>query len=66
MKEYTTVQGDTWDKISYMVYGKEKYMDVLMQNNSSLLDYFIFPAGITLNIPELEAGKSDGLPEWRN
>ena len=31
--KYTTVQGDTWDLISYKVYGSEKYIGNLMQAN---------------------------------
>lgn len=27
---YITSQSDTWDRISYKVYGNEKYMDVLI------------------------------------
>lgn len=30
---YETVQGDTWDKIAYQVYGDEKYAGYLMENN---------------------------------
>ena len=44
---YQTIQGDTWDMIAKKVYGAEKHMDYLMENNFPLLDYFIFPAGIT-------------------
>ena len=45
---YKTIQGDTWDMISKKVYGAEKHMDFLMENNLPLLDTFIFPAGCLL------------------
>ncbi len=62
---YITIQGDTWDIIAKKVYGKEKYLDYLMQNNYDLLDYFIFPAGIIVNTPELSSESNLDLPEWR-
>ena len=43
---YETVQGDTWDKIAYQVYGDEKYAGYLMENNRLLLEYLVFPGGL--------------------
>ena len=66
MKTYTTVQGDTWDKIAYNEYGDECRVDLLMKANSTLLDYFVFPSNIEVNIPEDEAEEEyDGMPDWR-
>jgi phage tail protein X len=62
---YQTIQGDTWDMIAKKVYGAEKHMDYLMENNFPLLDYFIFPAGITVATPELPVDSPDDLPLWR-
>lgn len=53
---YETVQGDTWDKIAYQVYGDEKYAGYLMENNRLLLEYLVFPGGVTLATPELADG----------
>lgn len=36
-----------------------------MKNNYELLEYFIFPAGIELNIPELSEETNSNLPKWR-
>ena len=36
---YKTVQGDTWDIISKKVYGTEKYMTRLMQENPELPEF---------------------------
>ncbi len=62
---YITIQGDTWDIIAKKVYGKEKYLDYLMQNNYDLLNYFIFPAGVIINTPNLSSKINTDLPEWR-
>ena len=66
MKQYTTVQGDTWDIIAKKVYGNEKYAGYLMENNRLLLEYMIFPGGITLDIPELTEETDPDLPIWRD
>ena len=65
MGTYTTIQGDTWDKIAAEVYGSESYTSLLMENNPKLLDYFVFPAGIVLNVPEKPVN-TDEAPEWRS
>lgn len=65
MGTYTTIQGDTWDKIAVEVYGSESYTSLLMENNPKLLDYFVFPAGIVLNVPEKPVN-TDEAPEWRS
>lgn len=64
MEKYTTKQGDTWDTIALKVYNSEKRMDLLMQSNFNILEYVVFPAGITVDIPEILEAKSD-LPIWR-
>ena len=65
MKQYKTVQGDTWDLIAKKQYGDEKKLDILMMNNFSLLNYVVFPAGIVVDIPELRDEEQQGWPEWR-
>ncbi|WFR55352.1 tail protein X [Anaerocolumna sp. AGMB13025] len=65
MSIYTTVQGDTWDLISYKVYGTSKHIGLLMQSNYNLLDTFIFSAGIEIMVPELTEEETDELPDWR-
>jgi len=66
MEQYTTVQSDTWDIIAKKVYGNEKYAGYLMENNRLLLEYMIFPGGITLDIPELTEETDPDLPIWRD
>lgn len=65
MEEYRTIQGDTWDMIAKKVYGAERHLDYLMASNFELLDYFIFPVGIVVKVPELPAEISEDLPSWR-
>ena len=65
MEEHRTIQGDTWDMIAKKVYGAERHLDYLMASNFELLDYFIFPAGIVVKVPELPAEISEDLPSWR-
>ena len=62
---YTTIQGDTWDMIAKRVYGSESYMSLLMVANPSLLDFFVFPEGVFMVIPEKPEEVAE-LPEWRN
>lgn len=62
---YITSQGDTWDIISYKVYGSEKYIGLLMQNNFKLLDIFQFSSGVEVYIPEIAEDNVQNLPDWR-
>ena len=69
METYTTVSGDTWDVIAKKVYGDELKADHLMQDrvNITLLDFQVFPAGVTIHVPDItdEQSYEDDLPEWR-
>lgn len=66
---YITVQGDTWDTIAFKIYGDEFKAQQLLQDreNITLIDYQIFPSGITVHLPvisEEEEAEAD-MPEWR-
>jgi len=68
MSEYTTTQGDTWDLISYKVYdGDDGQQDILIDANFAERNRVIFPAGVTLVIPEMPstATATGSLPPWR-
>ena len=68
MITYTTVSGDMWDIISFKVYGTTDYTGKLMAYNSDYLaDNFVFPAGVVLQVPEIEMQDKtlDMLPPWR-
>lgn len=65
MSNYTTIQGDTWDMIAKKVYDDESCTSLLMEANPKLLDYFVFPEGIVVTVPE-KPEETDYLPEWRS
>ena len=62
---YTTIQGDTWDLISYKLFGEEKYMRYLIEANRPQIDTMVFSAGTVLNVPELPEEVDEDLPFWR-
>lgn len=64
-KTYTTVQGDMWDSIAYSQLGNVAYTDQLMRLNQQYLDFYIFPAGIVLTLPEPVENVSGALPPWK-
>lgn len=61
---YVTRMGECWDEAAKAVYGNEKYIGYLMQNNMSLLDTAVFSAGVILNTPPLPR-EEENLPPWR-
>lgn len=66
---YTTISGQTWDQIAYEVYGDEYECGRLMDANRDKLEYFVFPDGIVLQLPEKESLTADSVPDdypaWR-
>ena len=64
-KTYITMQGDTWDMVSYRVYGNEHFMDLLVKANSPYQDIVIFPANIVLAVPAVEDPIVQSLPPWK-
>lgn len=68
VKVYRTVLGDTWDLISYKVYGSEGYFHDLIRSNLRLIDIAIFDANIPIIIPEITDEENDNderLPPWK-
>lgn len=64
-KTYTTVQGDMWDSIAYKLYGTEQALNVLLDANQRYSAYVVFPAGITLIVPDYSVPVTSDLPPWR-
>mgnify|MGYP001052998468 FL=1 len=62
---YTTVQGDTWDMIAYRKLGSTDYTDQLVSANLEHVGKLLFPAGVTLRLPEIERKSSGSLPPWK-
>lgn len=66
MRSYTTVSGDTWDLVSYRVYGSEFYMHLLIGANPSHRFTARFDSGTVLTIPALPAASvTENVPPWR-
>lgn len=63
--KYTTVQGDMWDSIAKKVYSDEYLMHYLMDANPKQIATVIFPAGVTLTIPDIPVNSAVNLPPWR-
>lgn len=63
---YVTVQGDTWDTISYKVYGSSNHMDTLIRHNPEHVAVAVFGAGIELVCPDVEAPIEETLPPWKS
>jgi len=62
---YSTIQGDTWDLISFKNYGREKFIQELMEANYKYRRTSIFGSGIALNIPDIPPEViTSTLPPW--
>lgn len=65
MKTYTTVQGDMWDSIAYAQLGSTDHTDKLMNANLQYREFYTFPAGVVLVLPEIKNTVSSALPPWK-
>lgn len=65
MSKYTTVQGDMWDVIAKKVYDDEAGMNALMEANTDYTEVVVFPAGVSLAVPDWDAPVTSLLPPWR-
>lgn len=66
---YRTIQGDSFDSIAFRLFGSEILAAALWQANPDYGDVLIFPAGVTLRIPELAQSQTRTshkmeLPPW--
>lgn len=66
-KTYETQLGDTWDVISFKVYGSEMFVSDLVEANWRFREVMIFGAGSVISVPELTEVRRDAakLPPWR-
>ncbi len=65
-KVYTTVLGDTFDKIAHKVYLDSKAVTKIIEANTEYSGTFIFEAGVKLLIPAREEVVKDGnIAPWR-
>jgi phage tail protein X len=70
MRVYISTQGDWWDLIALRVYGMKRgddhYMHVLIEANYELRQTCNFPAGLTVNVPDLPVKTTIPLVPWKN
>lgn len=65
-KTYTTKLGDKWDTIALSQYGSKSFVDDLIQANGQYCKIYIFPAGIELDIPDVNKSTvRASLPPWK-
>lgn len=65
MKIYSTISGDTWDKVAFSELGEERLANLIIEANLNHIETVIFKSGVLLNIPEVSANLSDNLPPWK-
>ena len=63
--KYTTVQGDTFDMLSYRAYGNEFKAHNIIQANPEHSNILVFPPGIELTIPIISKEAAATLPPWK-
>ena len=65
---YKTQSGDTFDIISFRLFGDEFYMDELIKANFEHRKTLIFSSGVILNVPEIDTKtpqtSNENLPIW--
>ena len=66
MSKVKTIQGDTWDLLSYRIYGSAAFMDRLIEANPAHRRKAILPGGLFINAPEIDTAKTnDAIPPWK-
>ena len=64
LSSYITQKGDTWDLISFKVYGSVSYVNQLKRENYKLKKIIIFPEEVALVIPSVISSKKGDDPIW--
>lgn len=59
-----TIQGDTWDTLSYRAYGSEFYTTELFKANPQHQHIFIFSENIEISVPDIDVAINQELPPW--
>ena len=67
MTIHTTVSGDTFDSIAFEHYGTCAYVNKIYKANTDCRKYFFFPAGIKVNVPDLDSSDVtvEQIAAWR-
>ena len=61
---YQTIQGDTWDWISFKLFNNEYYGDQLMAANSAFIQTQTFDQGVLLAVPPIVFPNSVSSVIW--
>lgn len=64
-KIYITVLGDTWDSISYKLFGDSKLYNTLLEKNPGYHGTLIFEAGIKIKYQEIPKTYEEKVASWR-
>lgn len=62
---YVTIQGDTWDSISFKLFSSSNYIPTLINLNQQHMHVYIFSAGVKLLVPNEIVNSSLDLPPWK-
>ncbi|MGN1118312.1 MAG: tail protein X [Acutalibacteraceae bacterium] len=66
MTKYVTKQGDMFDNIASEQLGDVAFTGSLMEANPEHINTYVFPAGVTLNIPDVDYTELDeDIPPWK-
>jgi phage tail protein X len=63
-KTYPTVYGDTFDLISYKVFGTEAYRSNFVDANPSYSSAYVFESGVIIQIPVITKRKTMNPVPW--
>ncbi|WP_260288513.1 hypothetical protein [Peribacillus aracenensis] len=64
MRTYTTVSGDTFDKIAFETLGSEYLFPLILTENQQYRDVLLFSDNVVLYIPDVETDDYENIPEW--
>jgi hypothetical protein len=62
--QYTTIQGDAFDSISFDLFTTEKYMGEIITANRVYADVVDFDAGVVLTIPVVNVTPNLSAVAW--
>jgi phage tail protein X len=62
--QYTTIQGDAFDSISFDLFRTEKYMGEIITANRAYTDVIDFDAGVVLTIPVVNVTPNLSAVAW--
>ena len=64
-RTYTTNQGEAWDQTAKAIWGSEGMTHHLLAANPGYRDMVFFPAGLVLNVPDVEPPVNEEPPPWK-